>query len=121
VSADFNGDGRIDLAVNNRGTIRTEFESGDVSVFLGRGDGSFDQGLRIETGGSPIHLARADFNGDGQIDLVTANSSEDASILIGRGDGTFEAPERFGIQDYPYGLAAGDVNGDGGADLVAAG
>lgn len=121
LAADFNGDDRIDLVANNRGVIQSEFVLGDLSLFLGAGAGSFEAGLRIETGGSPIYLADADFDLDGRIDLVTANSSADASVLFGHGDGSFEPPERFGIMDYPAGIVARDLNGDGRADLVAVG
>lgn len=121
VAADIDGDDRIDIVAGHRGVYQSEFVLGDLSLFLGDGAGRFEAGRRIETGGSPIYLADADFNLDGRIDLVTANSSEDASILFGRGDGSFEAPERFGILDYPAGIAARDLNGNGRADLVAVG
>lgn len=121
VATDVNSDGRTDLVVNNRGVIQREWESGDLALFLGRGDGSFEAGSRIETGGSPIYLEQADVDLDGRIDLVSSNSAEDASVLFGGGDGTFAPPERFGTQNYPYAFAAGDLNGDGRPDLVALG
>jgi hypothetical protein len=121
LASDFDGDGRVDLAVDNRGEIVSEWALGYVSVFMGRGDGSFEEGRQVETGGSPVALTQADFNSDGQVDLLTANSSEDASALLGRGDGTFEPPERFGIQDYPSDIVARDVNGDGRPDIVSVG
>lgn len=121
VAADFNGDGVTDLVADNRGVILSEFDGGDLSLYLGLGAGSFEAGRRIATGGSPVSLSKVDLNLDGKIDLVTANSSEDATVLFGRGDGTFEPPERFGILDYPSGILTEDLNFDGLADLVSVG
>src|SRR5260370_36269983 len=53
---DFNGDGALDLAVTN-------FGSGDVSVFLGNGDGSFQTARDFQTGGNPASVAVGDLNG----------------------------------------------------------
>ena len=73
------------------------------------------------TGVNPAAIAAAELNGDGRIDLVTANSgSDDVSVLLGNGDGTFQAEERFATGPYPRGLAAADLNGDGAIDIVTA-
>ena len=81
VTGDFNGDGRLDLATAN-------YRSQDVSVFLGRGDGTFRDPVRLALGTAPISLAAADFNGDGRLDLVTANYlSDDVAVLLGQGTG----------------------------------
>jgi len=89
--ADFNGDGFSDLATVN-------LESGDVSVLLGNGDGSFSMPNVFAVGTGAGVLVVADFNGDEIVDLATANGgrrfsdltgSNDVSILFGKGDGTF--------------------------------
>ena len=64
-------------------------------------------------------MTTADFNGDGKIDLATANyRSNDTSILLSRGDGTFEAAANYLAGNTPYAIAAGDFNGDGSLDLA---
>jgi hypothetical protein len=85
VAADFNGDGILDLAVANKG-------SRDVSVLLGRGDGSFQDHTRVPIGepGPDLVLAH-DFNGDGFVDLAAVSFDRNAFfVLLGNGDGTFQ-------------------------------
>src|SRR5438105_4093410 len=65
--ADFNGDGKIDLAVANSGTST-------VSVLLGNGTGTFGAKTDFTTGSGPRSVAAADLNGDGKLDLVLADS-----------------------------------------------
>src|SRR5437667_4319808 len=61
--ADFNGDGKPDIAVANYG-------SANVSILLGSGDGSFKGALNSPAGPSPQSLAVGDFNGDHKLDLI---------------------------------------------------
>jgi FG-GAP-like repeat len=69
-----------------------------VSVLLGRGDGTFQAPLTLPVGSGPFSLTAGDFNHDGHLDLVAANSgSHDVSILLGRGDGTFQNQVRYAI------------------------
>ena len=65
VTADFNGDGRLDLATGNRG-------SGDISILLGRGDGTFQDQLTNPVGNGPQGAVTADLNHDGHTDIITA-------------------------------------------------
>jgi len=82
VTGDFNGDGRLELAVANQA-------SNTVSVLTGNGDGTFQTPQTFTTGTGPQSLAVGDFNGDGRLDLVTVNS-RDVSVLLGIGNGTFQ-------------------------------
>src|SRR6266849_2697597 len=92
---DFNSDGRLDLAVANRG-------SDIVSVFFGNGDGSFQTGQNFAVGPSPSSVAVGDFNGDGWLDLAVANySSNDISVLLGSGDGSFQTAQNFAVGSNP--------------------
>src|SRR5262245_16202830 len=59
VAADFNGDGKLDLAAANH-------DSDDVSVLLGKADGTFQSALNSPTGSGPWSLAAGDFNADGK-------------------------------------------------------
>src|SRR5271169_6406926 len=68
VSADFNGDGILDLAVAN-------FSDSTVTVLLGNGDGTFTTKSTPGVGAPPIAAVVGDFNGDGMPDLATANTS----------------------------------------------
>ena len=76
---DFNGDGKLDLAVAN-------FSSNTVSILLGTGTGSFGAKTDFGTGSGPRSVAVGDFNGDGKLDLVVANfRSNTVSILLNTG------------------------------------
>lgn len=82
-AGDLNSDGYMDLVVANGG-------SDDVSVLLGRGDGTLEPEWPYGVGSEPSALAIADFNGDGNADLAVANAGGNSvSILLGQGDGRF--------------------------------
>ena len=66
---DFNGDGKLDLAVANEG-------SNNVSVLLGKGDGTFQTAVNYAVGSTPASVAGGDFNGDGKLDLAVANREQ---------------------------------------------
>ena len=113
---DFNGDGKLDIAVANEG-------SNTVSIFLGNGLGGFATAVTYSTGGTePESLAVGDFNGDGYLDLAVANyGSNNVSVLLGNGNGTFAAAKTFSSGGSgPDSLAVGDFNGDGKLDLAVA-
>ena len=78
-SIDFNGDGYNDLATAN-------VSSGNVSILLGNGDGTFQSAVNYAAGDGPYSVFSIDFNGDGNNDLATANyNSDNVSILINKG------------------------------------
>lgn len=121
---DFNGDGKPDLAVANQGDGTTT-NPGNVSILLGKGDGTFQPAVEYSAGQSPNSLAIGDFNGDGKLDLAVANQGialqaidGSVSILLGRGDGTFQAAVDYTAGKIPSSIAAGDFNGDGKPDLA---
>ncbi len=118
---DFNGDGKLDLAVANEG-------SNTVTILLGNGDGTFTQAPSspIAVGTGPQAIAAGDFNADGKLDLAVADGANGlnshVTILLGNGDGTFtQAPgSPIAVGTGPDALAVGDFNGDGKLDLAVA-
>ncbi len=111
-TADFNHDGRPDLAAVNSGN-RT------VGVYLGRPDGTLQGPTSYATGTNPLGVAAGDFNGDGVPDLVVANNlATSLTLLAGNGDGTFKAAGSPATGFGPSGVVAGDFNHDGKADLA---
>src|ERR1035438_4809239 len=82
---DFNGDGKLDLAVDNPGS------PGTVSMLLGNGDGTFQAPVNSAAGPGSHSLVVGDFNGDGKLDLAMGANGA-VTVLLGNGDGTFQAP-----------------------------
>jgi hypothetical protein len=70
-------------------------------------------------GALPIWIVAGDFNGDGHLDLATANIGDNTvSVLLGNGDGTFQPPVTDPVGSGAGHIAAGDFNGDGRIDLA---
>src|SRR5262249_30338325 len=82
-AADFNGDGKLDLAVGSDG-------SDDIVILLGDGRGSFRIGAPLPSGPSPPEIAAAAFDPHPKIDLAIANHSVPlVTVLLGDGKGRF--------------------------------
>lgn len=91
-----------------------------LSVFLGGGDGTFAT-PSVQNLPGVQHIALADFDGDGNLDLVGALSDLDrVQTRLGAGDGTFGAGTVYRVGSAPIRVAAEDVTGDGKVDLIAA-
>ncbi|HEU0122002.1 MAG TPA: FG-GAP-like repeat-containing protein [Bryobacteraceae bacterium] len=115
-TGDFNGDGRVDLAVVNA-------NSNNVSVLLSNGLGGFTpaSGSPLAAGTGPNSVVVADFNLDGKADLAIANTNSNSiNVYLGNGSGGFSSASGspFSNTGGPFSLAAADVNGDGFVDLL---
>jgi hypothetical protein len=115
VVADFNGDGKQDIAVAN-------YSSNNVSVLRGNGDGTFQPAVTYPVGKGPVAIAAGDFNGDGRQDLAVANQNDNSvSILLANASGGFNpAVPVNNVGPNPQGIAVGDFTGDGKPDLAVA-
>ncbi len=112
VVADFNGDGKPDLAV-------IAFNHDYIGILLNNGDGTFRQAAQYAST-YPFDIAEGDFNGDGKMDLVLTDV-DGLWLLTGNGDGTFE---KINIAPFPSNNSPGgdivvaDFNGDGKPDVL---
>lgn len=112
-TGDFNHDGKLDLAVSSE--IGT---TGRVTIFLGNGDGTFQASpTTYSFTNVPPNVVSADFNGDGNLDLVVS-AGKGVYVLVGNGDGTFSAPVFYSAAGNAFGVSVGDLNGDGKQDLI---
>ncbi len=127
--ADFNRDGRPDMAVADWGCAygcSGQDPGNNVAVLLSDGAGGFTAapGSPFETGGaSPNSIAAGDFNGDGIGDVAVTNiNSGDVSVLLGDGTGRLipAAGSPVGVGFILHSIAVGDFNGDGKQDLAIA-
>jgi len=111
-TADFTGDGVVDLALAQAG--------GTVALLSGVGNGSFGSPVTIATGGiQPSALAVADLDRDGRPDLAVSHAvSNTVRVLINAKTG-FQLSPAFNVGVNPTGVAVGDFNRDGNLDLVA--
>jgi adhesin/invasin len=113
-AADFNRDGKPDLAVDN---------ANGVSILLGTGKylTPFSAGTNIALPGAAC-LITGDLNGDGIPDLlVPVNGTPPAvNAYLGNGDGTFTLKSTTPTPSGGY-LALGDFNHDGRLDFVSSG
>jgi hypothetical protein len=117
--ADFNNDGSPDLVVTS---CPQQCQNGNLSVFLGNGDGTFQAHRDSPIGASPSFvLATGDFNGDGKQDIASTDTqAAEVTVLLGNGDGSFRAPVNYSVGNAPEGIIVGDFNHDGALDLAVA-
>ncbi len=114
--ADVNGDGKPDV-------IAVDYSQNQVTVSLGGGDGTLQANQAFSTGPDtgPVSVAAADLNGDGKLDLVTADFPDSTvGVLLANGNGTFQTAVRYSTNtgSTPESVKIADVNGDGKLDLI---
>jgi FG-GAP-like repeat len=114
VQGDFNGDGKLDLAISNGG-------DNTIYVLLGNGDGTFAVPEILYTQGqSPVWLAAAQLRTNGHLDLIAVDGDTDqVEVFTGNGDGTFQPGAIVAkLTQTPTFVLAGDFNNDGNMDLA---
>jgi hypothetical protein len=110
--ADLNQDGKLDV-------ITANFDSGNISVLLGNGDGILQSKTDYAVGTWPRGMAVADLNGDGKPDVTVSNlGSDTTSVLLGNGDGTLQPKTDYATGTRSRGVTLADMNTDGKLDLV---
>lgn len=119
--ADFDGDGRPDIAVPNTFSLVSLFRNTSSP-----GNISFNPKTDFTTGANPSAVAAADFDGDGRPEIVTAGISGTNKLSVLKNNSSpgslaFSANVDFTAANSPIEVAAGDVDGDGLIDLVATG
>lgn len=103
---DFNGDGIPDIV-----GLSTSNPCKCISVFLGNGDGTFQDAVITEPPFDVLTIGLGDFNGDGKLDLITAGDYT-INVLLGNGDGTFQYGASYPSESGPDAVAVADFNGD---------
>jgi hypothetical protein len=125
VAGDFNHDGFPDLAAgsghsaNSSGTSVTVFLNNQNSNF---GTGQITRVVTASTLGDQMAMTTGDFNGDGNLDIATADFNEaTTSILLGTGLGTFQSPVTYPVGLNPTSIVVGNFNSTASVDLAVAG
>jgi hypothetical protein len=110
VVADFNGDGRPDVATGN-------FVGGNVTVLLRQPAGGFAAEAAAPSVAGASSVAAADFNGDGLIDLAATSLNGFVATFLRQPGGGFASEGSITVNS-PRDVVAADFNGDGRPDLA---
>jgi len=111
--ADANSDGKLDILIAHGNTL---------AVLLGKGDGTFRSRIDSNAGTHLFDIVTADFNLDGNLDVLSAGGSGGAGgnvgIMFGNGDGSYGSMVKYHSVRGPHGGNAADFNHDGYPDPV---
>jgi FG-GAP-like repeat len=124
VLGDLDGDGNLDVVVPSGDYNGTAHHA---VVLLGDGKGGFGPAVGYPTTLGTVAAVIADLDGDGHLDVATANyrgtdpyPGGDISVLRGNGDGALADAVTYHVHQNVGSLVAADLNGDGAPDLAAA-
>jgi FG-GAP-like repeat/FG-GAP repeat len=110
LAADFNGDGKLDLAIV---AFDPSVNTYDLRVLIGNGDGTFQAGPVGAPLGPGLSIAAGDFNGDHHVDLalelVSGFSVYGFDVMLGNGDGSFAAPVNYRLGTYSPTITVADL------------
>jgi hypothetical protein len=121
VAADVNGDHRPDLICANGLNSKQNDANGTLLILTNNGSGGFGSNNLYEVGQSPRSVLAVDVNGDGQLDLISANyTSSTLMVLTNNGSGIFSSNATYNVGLNPISVVAADINGDGSPDLITA-
>ena len=125
VLGDFNGDGKVDVAVGESGSGAV---GNTLTVLLGHGDGTlaapilsterYGPPVPLLPGGDEVAVATADLTGDGRTDLI-GGGIDGVTVHLRNSDGSYAAPVTYGLNGRVSEIATGDLNRDGRPDIVA--
>jgi len=114
IAADFNQDGKLDLATDGPGSTTLTF-----SIHLGNGDGTFQSAVSTYSNVYAYAIAAADVNLDGKLDVIfTAQNGASLVVYLGNGDGIFGSPIDY--SGFTPGLVVADFSQDGKPDIALA-
>lgn len=112
-TSDFDRDGNLDVCVVN-------IDANNVSILLGRGDGTFEPHQTVNVGVAPRGVTVLDADGDGDIDIANTNlGTNDVTVLLNDGRGSFQVGLQFDAGgDGEWAIDSEDMDDDGVLDLV---
>jgi len=115
VAADLNGDGRLDLAVLNYDFFN---RTSTLTILTNNGSGGFELSAAINPGVGAQYMQAADVNGDGSVDLITADTYSTQTVFTNNGFGVFGVHSVLNTSNNLTSFMVADVNGDGSPDLI---
>jgi hypothetical protein len=114
-TADFNGDGAVDIVI-------ADVANDTLSILLGDNQGHFTLKNTWQDGNNPTDIHVADLNGDGHMDFVARGGlAANAIVYLGKGDGTFQPPVTYTGSHNIQSVVLYDMNHDGHLDMVVSG
>lgn len=109
-TGDLNHDGKMDI-------VASDWSTGGLEVFLGRGDGTFQAPIDVAVPGYANGVVVADLNGDGWADVALAGIDPVAYVLLNDGAGHLNPAATYPLSGMANELTAADLNNDGKLDL----